>query len=931
MFLKTQFRRDFPIRRTSSQRHYEPLKIDDSIQKHEQIIHQRKNSATAKSANINSHQFKFHPASLSQQQNHHDKTRVQGIGSFTDKQSFKAPVGFQKNNLTLQDSGYCTIICTDCGENLPESVLSKFASPRRTITQQRQMESTASTKTSMVKKLQTNFSIPQQKVAEFPNILSNTSTPKTSVLTRCITQSSTIRNPTEVVPSSPFEEVTVRNKDALNLKGHQNSHRHEISKFPRRNALPDRIKTTSPGCSAHDYSGSLCQSFISDSSNGSKICVYDQFSRTTNSKDITKLQIKTRKEISSTETNFNRDVNSGIVCNEKLINALPQQDLSLNVSQTNNMFVKQFQEQLMFNETLKENYVNKVLRRQNIEETKYIRKPVVEPSLIKHEATTNDNDKNAKILNNVHLDKDISRTFRDLLLSPKNSLLTHKQSSSVRRWLNDIRLHTETESLSALQSNCLTRDPDMLGALVVCKSLNAIATLQDRIGVFMADFTHVMKNVNRGQWEKFRSNAIQMCSDVRSLLQNSENYTLNTEPDVIKIQSQLWKACGQLETHCKAFVHSDFENEKTNLTEQVLKCLKKIGESFERFTDILYLKELKIVVEGVEESKNNFCVKKSIAAFISLGQIGEHMCERIVKVGGVRALVTLCVERKWRHLQIAALRALTILCCVPSAVQQMEEAKGIKIITNILCDNFLSLQLQGEVAGLIAQITSPWMVSSISNLSGIVKNMERLVYSLTELASKATTREIILLATAALANLSLLHTSACTGLRKYKSLKVLVSACYHGDVHDSVFVKDQVATVMATMAASCDCHHQMISSGGIELLVNFLEIQPSKFQSQAEVAACERVKQKAVIALSHLCMDLEITAKIAQIQGLQLVSSCKNEERNHAYSALVHCEEALKQIGTVCDTKVLGKLGTTLEENLKRSILRYSSKQTFFI
>ncbi|XP_076329183.1 protein inscuteable homolog isoform X2 [Tachypleus tridentatus] len=923
MFLKTQFRRDFPIRRTSNQNHYRPLKMYDSIRKHEQIIQQRKNSVTAESATFNSHQFQFYPASFSQQQNHHDETKVHRTGSFIDKQSSKAPARFQNNNLTLPSSENCTVICTDCGENLSESVLCKYASPRGT-TLQRRVEPTASTKTSMVKNLQTNLSIHGQKVDEFLNIRFNTSTPKTNVLTKCIAKSSTIGNPTEIVSSSPFEEVTVRNKDALNLKDRQNSHCHEIGKVPRRNVLPDRIKITSPGGSAHDYSYPCCQSFTSNSSNGSKNRVHDQFSRTTNSKDVTKLQVNSNKEMLSTETNFSRGLNTDIDCCRELTNAHPQQDGGLSIPQTKNIFVKQFQEQLMVDETLKENYTNKVLKRQNVEETKYICKPLVKPSVIKHEATTEDKD--VKILNNVHLGKDISCQFRNLLVPPKDRSLTRIKSSSVQRWLNDIRLQAETESLSALQSNCLARNPDLLGTLVVSKSLNAIATLQDRIEDIMTDFTHALKNINKGQWEKFRSNAIQMCSDVRILVENSENYTLSVETDVVKIQNQLWKACGQLEAHCE----TDFENEKRNLTEEILKCLKKTREYFERFTDLLYLKELKIVVEGVEESRNNFCVKKTIATFISLSLIGERMCENIVKVGGVRTLVALCAERNWRHLHIAILRVLTILCCIPSAVQQMEEAKGIKIITNILCDNFLSLELRGEVAGLITQITSPLMVSSISNLSEFIKNMEKLVHSLTELASRATNKEIILLATAALANLSLLHTSVCTVLRKYKSLKVLVSACYHSDVHNSVFIKDQVATIMATMAVSCDCQQEIITSGGIELLMNFLEMQPSKFHSEAELVACERVKQKADIALSQLCMDLKTTAKTAQIQGVQLfLSSCKKEEVNGDYSTLVNCEETLKQIGTVCDTKVSGKLVTPVKEIFEHT--RYSSKQSFFI
>ena len=77
----------------------------------------------------------------------------------------------------------------------------------------------------------------------------------------------------------------------------------------------------------------------------------------------------------------------------------------------------------------------------------------------------------------------------------------------------------------------------------------------------------------------------------------------------------------------------------------------------------------------------------------------------------------------------------------------------------------------------------------------------------------------------------------------------------------------QIATVLANMAAIESSRYDIIMYNGIPLLIGYLLQRPASFKQEAEVAACERVQQKAAIALTRLCKDVETAQTIVDLQG----------------------------------------------------------------
>ena len=76
----------------------------------------------------------------------------------------------------------------------------------------------------------------------------------------------------------------------------------------------------------------------------------------------------------------------------------------------------------------------------------------------------------------------------------------------------------------------------------------------------------------------------------------------------------------------------------------------------------------------------------------------------------------------------------------------------------------------------------------------------------------------------------------------------------------SIYIQDQVAAVLANMAANADCRAEVVRHGGLPLLLQFLMASPPfEVTSEAEVrpedyaqmAATERVLQKSAIAISR--------------------------------------------------------------------------------
>ncbi|XP_042209618.1 protein inscuteable homolog [Homarus americanus] len=317
----------------------------------------------------------------------------------------------------------------------------------------------------------------------------------------------------------------------------------------------------------------------------------------------------------------------------------------------------------------------------------------------------------------------------------------------------------------------------------------------------------------------------------------------------------------------------------------------------------------------------------------SLGVDGGHICRLIARLGGVRSLLGVCLEPRLRQCRVDTLRALATVCCVVEGIAELEKAGGVEVVAEVLCDEDCLEEERSEAAGVLAQITSPW-VENTHRLAALHAHMRPIVAALTDLAEFTRVPEVFLLASAALANLTFLDGGCVSAMRAAGTTRVLLK-----DARDnpnlSIFTKDQIATVLANLAGSQEAAEEVVAGGGVGVLLALLNTRPAPTHRLPEVATAERVQQKSAIAISRLCRESSVARQVVELGGAErLVRLCKDEqERNHSDAVLVACLAALRKMASSLGLEQLRGMDAAelVEPRLLDSFLIYSSRQESFV
>ncbi|KAI8507026.1 hypothetical protein Bbelb_154650 [Branchiostoma belcheri] len=539
---------------------------------------------------------------------------------------------------------------------------------------------------------------------------------------------------------------------------------------------------------------------------------------------------------------------------------------------------------------------------------------------------------------------------------------------SVRQWLEDLRWMTETECMTVLQGKSIqAEDGDSLPS-PVRNTKEHIKMVRKRAHIITAECAKLFHKLDKERWKKVHSNALRITCTIRSLLHDISAHSPNLAIDVFQQQQVVMEECAQLIKHverteacgmlpsslsinnCSAStsypresgnnsddkpdsdcVIGEINGEKPQKLPMVhsLTCL---GQAFTRLIDKVLAHEVRTIVEGVADSPSAYCIKASITSLVGVAQGEPQMCHLIVKEGGVRALFTICRQDTANFVKSQALRAVATLCSVPEAIAEVEKVDGVGCLTDILCDPLTTEATRTEVAGVVAQITSP-MLDHYRHVSGFIENMEDLLRGLIGLCETASSPEVFLLGSAAIANITFLDSMASEFLARYQVARVLVTSSVRLKV-SSIFIKDQLCTVLANVAMLEQCREDIIQCNGVAVLVGFLHEKPP-YNKQTERVACERVQQKSAIALARLCKDVITAGVVKQLKGLQrLVELCrKPKERNYSDSVLVACLATLRKLASVCGEDEFSQedLIQLVQPRLIDSYLICSSLQESFV
>ena len=172
----------------------------------------------------------------------------------------------------------------------------------------------------------------------------------------------------------------------------------------------------------------------------------------------------------------------------------------------------------------------------------------------------------------------------------------------------------------------------------------------------------------------------------------------------------------------------------------------------------------------------------------------------------------------------------------------------MEVIARLLGDHSISESERAEAAGVLAQVTSPWIEDN-DYVLGVTENAFNLVKNLTSLCSSTKCDETFLLGSAALANLSFLSPLILTAMSQQRTVSILLQYLSH-NVSPSIYIQDQVATVLANMAARHDTQEALLACNIVNVLLYLLAANPAS-DDLPVLAATQRVQQKAAIAIGR--------------------------------------------------------------------------------
>ncbi|CAI9740269.1 Protein inscuteable homolog [Octopus vulgaris] len=465
--------------------------------------------------------------------------------------------------------------------------------------------------------------------------------------------------------------------------------------------------------------------------------------------------------------------------------------------------------------------------------------------------------------------------------------------SAVMVWMMELRFSTEMECMTVLQSKSIRRGNDLSGRAVK-NAIDFVRTEADAIG---CEFKDLFACVDTENWPFLSDLTVDVTCHIRFLIQECNKHICEPPAHFVQQQEVVMGECAKLAQRVESvYMSTRGKTARVPLINQLV----YLGESFSRFVDLALGLLVQTIVFGLELTADVRNLLLAISDVISLGMEGDHMCYILVREGVMQSLFNICNMETLLKVRAQALRAISTICCIPESIQELEKVGGLECLTDILSDKAQGEEVRGEAAGVVAQATSPAHEHHLP-MVGLIDNMNDLLKTLIDLCHTAISNEVFLLASAAIANITFMDSNASDILLYLKAPSVLLQCCLLNKA-TTIFAKDQVASILANMAVMESCQAEISRQNGIDILLNYLHEEPSSFRSAVEIAACERVLQKAAIALTRLSRDECRAQLIAKSQGIpRLVKLCRNaNSRNNSDAVLVACLAALRKICSVC-------------------------------
>ncbi|OXB80508.1 UNVERIFIED_CONTAM: hypothetical protein H355_016298 [Colinus virginianus] len=426
--------------------------------------------------------------------------------------------------------------------------------------------------------------------------------------------------------------------------------------------------------------------------------------------------------------------------------------------------------------------------------------------------------------------------------------------------MEDLKLMTDCECMCILQSKPISTEKDEQNELILSSQYSTSDNLQlllKRAWIISTELTRIAQKLEKNRWQRVHSMTVRANCHVRSMINEYNAFTRSSSEELHQLENLLIDKCSEFTAFTERCIQIEDEQQLRSMKSCINQTLTTVAQYFGQLIELVLTHEAQNLLRQIELSDSVYITEAAINSLLSLTQEGTHLCRIIAKVDG-------------------------ILC-----------------LADILTDNTQSEATRAEAAAVIAQITSPHLTFT-QHLSSFLENMEEIVTALVKLCQEASSGEVFLLASAALANITFFDTMACEMLLQLNAMKILLAACSDKHIVDTPYSRDQVVTILANMSVLDQCASEIIQGNGVQLLMEML-FERSSSGNSAEVAACERVQQKSAVTLARLSRDPEVADTAVKLSCIpRLIKLCRSPtERNNSDSVLVACLAALRRLAVM--------------------------------
>ncbi|XP_074593910.1 uncharacterized protein LOC141849470 [Brevipalpus obovatus] len=454
---------------------------------------------------------------------------------------------------------------------------------------------------------------------------------------------------------------------------------------------------------------------------------------------------------------------------------------------------------------------------------------------------------------------------------------TLRQSSGDKnllgQWLEEISDDTISSEvpMCQLESKSVAIDPGSLDALLVRNAQIAITQIRALSASILDEIDDMIDllPLTIVQLSSYHDSFIQISANIASLVE----LCYGEEGDFgnycnARLQISLSTICHEM----TEFI-SNFAKRKKINNAQLEATLRKLKERVGEMVGLTIKKGIEIITRGMTIARGPICLKWSLVALWQLTKSDHYVCRILVEeYDMVRKLIHL--NRCQQHMTLnSTLRApifriLAHICLNTNALHLVYNY--LNITTDILPHLIdRDSNLAREILTLLVQVTIPFIDfrrshkhdNTLSHFIGSVP-MDRFVRSITALALGNLSRDVFLMASTTLANISFLDANT---IINNDCLRALLSTIGKStQLGNDLSVREQMMALLANVSAVNPL--EVVYCGGLAALIESVRIQPNpSVHSETELISLRRIRFQVETTIRRLMKNEYLAAFIQQI------------------------------------------------------------------